>query len=148
MHMVFMTFRSSLEDEVLKRLEAERASFTFVEKARRGMLLAQFTPSRTRRRVGSKTLEAFPWCHLDFNRECTYPSCGSKTIVQKLFGIIGLRARLSESMSGSSHKQKWRTHHAHERLLLGTCCLNHPHLLIRSGGFLCSVQSGSSAQGH
>ena len=43
MHMVFMTFRSSLEDEVLKRLEAERASFTFVEKARRGMLLAQFT---------------------------------------------------------------------------------------------------------
>ena len=33
MQMVFMTFRSSLEDEVLKWLEAERVSFTFVEKA-------------------------------------------------------------------------------------------------------------------
>jgi len=33
MQMVFMTFRSSLEDEVLKWLEAERVSFTFMEKA-------------------------------------------------------------------------------------------------------------------
>src|SRR5215472_4164082 len=33
MQMIFMTFRTSLEDEVLKRLEAERVSFTFVEKA-------------------------------------------------------------------------------------------------------------------
>jgi hypothetical protein len=33
MQMVFMTFRSSLEDEVLKWLEAERVSFTFVQKA-------------------------------------------------------------------------------------------------------------------
>jgi hypothetical protein len=33
MQMVIMTFRSSLEDEVLKLLEAERLSFTFVEKA-------------------------------------------------------------------------------------------------------------------
>ena len=33
MQMVIMTFRSSLEDEVLKWLEAERLSFTFVEKA-------------------------------------------------------------------------------------------------------------------
>ena len=33
MQMVVMTFRSSLEDEVLKWLEAERLSFTFVEKA-------------------------------------------------------------------------------------------------------------------
>jgi len=33
MQMVFMTFRSSLEAEVLKWLEAERCSFTFVEKA-------------------------------------------------------------------------------------------------------------------
>ena len=33
MQMVFMTFRSSLENEVLKWLEAERVSFTFVEKA-------------------------------------------------------------------------------------------------------------------
>ena len=32
MQMVFMTFRSSLEDEVLKWLEAERVSFTFVER--------------------------------------------------------------------------------------------------------------------
>jgi len=34
MQMLFMTFRSSLEDEVLKWLEAEHVSFTFVEKAR------------------------------------------------------------------------------------------------------------------
>ena len=33
MQMVIMTFRSSLEGEVLKMLEAERLSFTFVEKA-------------------------------------------------------------------------------------------------------------------
>jgi hypothetical protein len=33
MQMVFMTFRSSLEEEVLKWLESEHASFTFVEKA-------------------------------------------------------------------------------------------------------------------
>ena len=33
MQMVIMTFRSSLEEEVLKWLEAERLSFTFVEKA-------------------------------------------------------------------------------------------------------------------
>ena len=33
MQMVIMTFRSSMEDEVLKWLEAERLSFTFVEKA-------------------------------------------------------------------------------------------------------------------
>ena len=33
MQMVIMTFRSSLEHEVLKWLEAERLSFTFVEKA-------------------------------------------------------------------------------------------------------------------
>jgi hypothetical protein len=33
MQMVIMTFRSSLEDEVLKMLEAERLSFTFVDKA-------------------------------------------------------------------------------------------------------------------
>ena len=33
MQMVFMTFRSSLEDEVLKWLEGERVSFTFMEKA-------------------------------------------------------------------------------------------------------------------
>ena len=33
MQMVFMTFRSSLEDEVLKWLETEHVSFTFVEKA-------------------------------------------------------------------------------------------------------------------
>jgi len=34
MQMVLMTFRSSLEGELLKWLEAERLSFTFVEKAR------------------------------------------------------------------------------------------------------------------
>src|SRR6476620_9188463 len=33
MQMVIMTFRSSMEDIVLKMLEAERLSFTFVEKA-------------------------------------------------------------------------------------------------------------------
>jgi hypothetical protein len=33
MQMVIMTFRSSLEGEVLKMLEAERLSFPFVEKA-------------------------------------------------------------------------------------------------------------------
>jgi hypothetical protein len=33
MQMVFITFRSSLEDKVLKWLEAERLSFTFVEEA-------------------------------------------------------------------------------------------------------------------
>lgn len=33
MQMVIMTFRSSLEGEVFKMLEAERLSFTFVEKA-------------------------------------------------------------------------------------------------------------------
>ena len=33
MQMVIMTFRSSLEEEVVKWLEAERLSFTFVEKA-------------------------------------------------------------------------------------------------------------------
>src|SRR5512137_2957595 len=33
MQMVFMTFRLSLEDEVLKWLEAERVSYTYVEKA-------------------------------------------------------------------------------------------------------------------
>ena len=33
MQMVIITFRSSLEGEVLKMLEAERLSFTFVEKA-------------------------------------------------------------------------------------------------------------------
>lgn len=33
MQMVIMTFRSSLENEVLKMLEAERLSFTFVDKA-------------------------------------------------------------------------------------------------------------------
>ncbi len=33
MQMVIMTFRSSMEDEVLKWLEAEHLSFTFVEKA-------------------------------------------------------------------------------------------------------------------
>jgi hypothetical protein len=33
MQMVIITFRSSLEAEVLKWLEAERLSFTFVEKA-------------------------------------------------------------------------------------------------------------------
>ncbi len=33
MQMVIMTFRSSLESDVLKMLEAERLSFTFVEKA-------------------------------------------------------------------------------------------------------------------
>ena len=33
MQMVIMTFRSSLEEEVLKWMEAERLSFTFVEKA-------------------------------------------------------------------------------------------------------------------
>ncbi len=33
MQMVFMTFRSSLDEAVLKWLEAERVSFTFVEKA-------------------------------------------------------------------------------------------------------------------
>ena len=33
MQMVVMTFRSSLEGEVLKMLKAERLSFTFVEKA-------------------------------------------------------------------------------------------------------------------
>ena len=27
-------------------------------------------------------------------------------------------------MSESSHKQKWRTHHEHERLLVGTRCWN------------------------
>ena len=32
MQMVFMTFRASLEGEVLKWLEAERVSFTFVER--------------------------------------------------------------------------------------------------------------------
>ncbi|BFU94379.1 MAG: hypothetical protein NTNFB02_11010 [Nitrospira sp.] len=32
MQMVFMTFRSSMEDEVLKWLEAERVSFSFVQK--------------------------------------------------------------------------------------------------------------------
>jgi hypothetical protein len=34
MQMVLMTFRSSLENELLKFLKAERLSFTFVEKAR------------------------------------------------------------------------------------------------------------------
>jgi hypothetical protein len=34
MQMVIMTFRTSLEGEVLKMLKAERLSFTFVEKAR------------------------------------------------------------------------------------------------------------------
>ena len=34
MQMVLMTFRTSLEDELLKWLKAERLSFTFVEKAR------------------------------------------------------------------------------------------------------------------
>jgi len=34
MQMVMMTFRSSLEDELLKWLNAERLSFTFVERAR------------------------------------------------------------------------------------------------------------------
>jgi len=33
MQMVIMTFRSSLEDEVLKWLKTERLSFTFVEEA-------------------------------------------------------------------------------------------------------------------
>ena len=33
MRMVIMTFRSSLEDEVRKWLDAERLSFTFVDKA-------------------------------------------------------------------------------------------------------------------
>ena len=33
MQMVIMTFRSSLEDKVVKFLETERRSFTFVEKA-------------------------------------------------------------------------------------------------------------------
>ena len=33
MQMVIMTFRSSMEDKVVKWLEAERLSFTFVEKA-------------------------------------------------------------------------------------------------------------------
>jgi len=33
MQMVIMTFRSSLEDVVLKWLEEERLSFTFIEKA-------------------------------------------------------------------------------------------------------------------
>ena len=33
MQMVIMTFRSSLENDVLKWLKAERLSFTFVEKA-------------------------------------------------------------------------------------------------------------------
>ena len=33
MQMIIITFRSSLESEVLKWLEAERLSFTFVEKA-------------------------------------------------------------------------------------------------------------------
>jgi hypothetical protein len=33
MQMVIMTFRSSMENEVLKWLEAEHLSFTFVEKA-------------------------------------------------------------------------------------------------------------------
>jgi hypothetical protein len=33
MQMVIMTFRSSLEDKVVKWLETERLSFTFVEKA-------------------------------------------------------------------------------------------------------------------
>jgi len=32
MQMIFMTFRSSLEDEVLKWLEAERVFFSFVDK--------------------------------------------------------------------------------------------------------------------
>ena len=33
MQMIIMTFRSSLEEDVVKWLEAERLSFTFVEKA-------------------------------------------------------------------------------------------------------------------
>ena len=33
MQMVIMTFRSSLENQVLKYVEAERLSFTFVDKA-------------------------------------------------------------------------------------------------------------------
>jgi len=33
MQMIFMTFRSSMADEVLKWLEPERVSFTFVERA-------------------------------------------------------------------------------------------------------------------
>ena len=33
MQMIIMTFRSSLENDVLKWLETERLSFTFVEKA-------------------------------------------------------------------------------------------------------------------
>ena len=33
MQMIIMTFRSSLEEDVLKWLEAERLSFTFLEKA-------------------------------------------------------------------------------------------------------------------
>ena len=58
----------------------------------------------------------------------TYPFACSNKIFQSLFGILGLRARLSEPTSESRHKQNWRTYHEHERFLVGTRCWNHLHL--------------------
>src|SRR5881396_3693874 len=71
-----------------------------------------------------------------------------KQIVQKLSGIIGLRVLLSEPMSESSHKQKRRIQHEHERLLVGTRCWNHLHLPTRSVGVLRREQGDRAAQGH